>query len=236
MSLVPVMDIKQGKVVMGDQGERNTYQPVDSDIVDSANPEEVLEAFNQHYNFNAIYIADIDSLEEYGDNIDTLRRISQSFDKEVMLDCGFSDYESFDSEILSFVDKFIVPTESLESLNELRKLVEKHPDSEFVVSIDLDQEGFISKIDEGDVHSFLTDVMDLGITEAVLLDITQVGTEEGPSKQVVEIAEEIEEDFKVVSGGGVRNREDYREFLKNGVDKVLVATSLHKQNFKSESS
>ncbi len=233
MCLVPVMDIKRGKVVMGEQGERDNYQPVDSDIVDSANPEEVLEAFDRHYNFNAIYIADIDSLGECGDNTDTLRRISQSFDKEVMLDCGFSDYESFDSEILSLVEKFIVPTESLESLNELKKLVEKHPESEFVVSIDLDEEKFISKIDEDDIHSFLAEVMDLGITEAVLLDINQVGTEEGPSKQVVEIAEEIEDDFKVVSGGGVRNREDYREFLRKGVDKVLVATSLHKKNFKS---
>lgn len=236
MSLVPVMDIKQGKVVMGDQGERDSYQPVDSDIVDSANPEEVLEEFDRRYNFKAIYIADIDSLEDYGDNINTVRRISESFEKEVMLDCGFCDYESFDSEILSFVDKFIVPTESLESLDELKKLIDKHPDSEFVVSIDLEKEKFISKIDEENIQSFLADVMDLGITEVVLLDITQVGTEKGPSKQVVEIAEEIEEDFKVVSGGGVRNREDYREFLKNGVDKVLVATSLHKQNFKPESS
>ena len=74
MALVPVMDIKRGKVVMGDQGERDTYEPVDSDIVDSTNAEEVLEAFERHYKFDAIYIADIDSLEGYGDNFDEIGR------------------------------------------------------------------------------------------------------------------------------------------------------------------
>ena len=226
MSLVPVMDIKEGKVVMGDQGQRNIYKPVESDIVDSAEPKDVLKAFRQHYNFETVYIADIDSLENQGDNFDVIKDIFQSFDKEIMLDCGFSDYESFNSEVLSFVDKFIIPTESLKSISDLEVLLEHKSDTDFVVSIDLDEEGFISKVGD-DVHSFLDKVRDLGIDEVIILDISQVGTKEGPSAQVIDVLEEADDDITVISGGGVRNEGHYKKFRSNGVDKVLVATVLH---------
>lgn len=224
------MDIKQGNVVLGSQEERGNYEPVESDLVESPEPIKVFSAFENHYSFDTIYIADIDSLENKGDNFEVLKDIFRFSDKDIMLDCGFSDYESFNSENLAFVDKFVVPTESLESLEELQKLVEKHSSSDFVVSIDLDEEGFISQIREKNVFRFLKEINKIGIDEVIILDVSQIGSEQGPSEQVKEIAENIEEIFTVVSGGGVGNEEDYWSFLENGVDKVLAATSLHEQS------
>lgn len=221
------MDIKEGEVVSGNQGDRESYRPIKSGLVDSSNPRKVLHAFEENYMFDAVYIADIDSLQGKGNNFETVKQLSEGFNKDIILDCGYTDYEGFDGEVISHVDKFIVPTESLKSLEELERLMEEHPESEFIVSIDLDETGFISEIGEKDVYSFLNEINDVGIDEVILLDISQVGTEKGPSEQVMEITEEVKEDFIIISGGGVSDEIHYQEFVNAGVEGVLVATALH---------
>jgi phosphoribosylformimino-5-aminoimidazole carboxamide ribotide isomerase len=67
-----------------------------------------------------------------------------------------------------------------------------------------------------------------GAERLIVLDIAQVGTSRGPTavplcRRIREAAPEVE----LITGGGIRGREDLETLAAVRVDAVLVASALH---------
>ena len=62
MLVYPVLDVKGGLVVHGIAGERDTYRPIESVLVDSARPLDVARAFRDRLGLTRLYVADLDAL------------------------------------------------------------------------------------------------------------------------------------------------------------------------------
>jgi phosphoribosylformimino-5-aminoimidazole carboxamide ribotide isomerase len=62
MRIIPVLDLKGGQVVRGIAGRRSEYRPIVSKLTNSALPLDVAHAFRQHFDFNELYVADLDAI------------------------------------------------------------------------------------------------------------------------------------------------------------------------------
>ncbi|MDD1638393.1 MAG: nickel transporter, partial [Methylococcaceae bacterium] len=68
MKIIPVIDLKDGVVVHAQQGMREQYQPISTDLCQSADIYQVIEAFLGVCDFDTIYIADLNALTHQGDH------------------------------------------------------------------------------------------------------------------------------------------------------------------------
>ena len=217
---VPVLDLKNGQAVSGKSGLRDTYQPLQTVFAPSSNPIEIAQGLKLN-GADELYIADLDLIESKGHNINEIKMVNSIL--PVMLDAGVKDVESF-KFFLDYAFKIIVPTETLNNLDELYKIFESYPKQRIVISVDVkDNELYSNKLDLS-LKDYKKILKELDPAEIILLDISGVGTEQGYNKELLEEFEDMKD--KLIIAGGL-NKNSIGELESIGIKKVLVGTSLH---------
>ncbi|ALT69173.1 HisA/HisF family protein [Methanobrevibacter millerae] len=217
---IPVLDLKDGQAVSGKSGLRDTYQPLQTVFAPSANPVEIAQGLKLN-GADELYIADLDLIESNGHNINDIKMVNTII--PVILDAGVKNAEGF-SFFLDYAFKLIVPTETLESLDELYEIFEKYPKERIIISVDVkDNELFCKNLDLT-LKEFKEVLVDIGASQIILLDISSVGTNNGYNKELLDEFKDLKD--CLIIGGGL-NKESIDELERLGIKKVLVGTSLH---------
>ena len=217
---IPVLDLKDGQAVSGKSGLRDTYQPLQTVFAPSANPIEIAQGLILN-GADELYIADLDLIESNGHNINDIKMVNTII--PVILDAGVKNAEGF-SFFLDYAFKLIVPTETLESLDELYEIFEKYPKERIIISVDVkDNELFCKNLDLT-LKEFKEVLVDIGASQIILLDISSVGTNNGYNKELLDEFKDLKD--CLIIGGGL-NKESIDELERLGIKKVLVGTSLH---------
>ena len=115
---IPVIDLKQHQAVSGKSGMRETYKPLNTVFAPSANPIEIAQGLKLN-GADEMYIADLDLIDSHGHNINDIKMVNTIL--PVMLDAGVKDAESF-AFFLDYAFKVIVPTETIESIDEIEEI------------------------------------------------------------------------------------------------------------------
>ena len=217
---IPVIDLKQHQAVSGKSGMRDTYQPLRTVFAPSSNPVEIAQGLKLN-GADEMYIADLDLIESSGHNISEIKLVNTIL--PVMFDGGVKNCESFDF-FLDYAYKIIVPTETIESVEEMEKIFEKYPKERIVVSIDVKNNELYSKNLDLNLSEFKKILKKLDPNEIILLDITGVGTEKGYNQKLLDEFEDMKE--KLIIAGGL-NKESIGELDSQGIKKILIGTSLH---------
>jgi len=217
---IPVIDLKQHQAVSGKSGMRDTYQPLNTVFALSANPVEIAQGLKLN-GADEMYIADLDLIESQGHNINDIKMVNTIL--PVMFDGGVKNLEAFEF-FLDYAYKIIVPTETLESIEEMEKIFEKFPKERIVVSIDTKNNELLAKNFDMSLSEFKEILIRLDPIEIILLDITGVGTEKGYNEYLLNEFEELKD--KLIIGGGL-NKDSLGELESLGIKKVLIGTSLH---------
>ena len=221
MKIIPVLDIKDNKIVHAISGKRKEYEPIQSTICDTADPLDVATSIKEKLNLSTIYIADLDSIEKKGSNFNSIKKIMDS-GIELYLDAGILDYESY-LKAKSYCNRAIVATETLEKLEDLKKITEN--DKNVILSIDMFRGKVISRITTS-IDAILEFASSYGIKTLILLDLYYVGTGKmRASPQLKDILKKKE--FEVITGGGIKTIEDMIKLKKMGLFGALVATAIH---------
>ena len=217
---IPVLDLKDGQAVSGKSGLRDTYQPLQTVFAPSANPIEIAQGLKLN-GADELYIADLDLIESNGHNINDIKMVNTII--PVILDAGVKNAEGF-SFFLDYAFKLIVPTETLESLDELYEIFEKYPKERIIISVDVkDNELFCKNLDLT-LNEFKNVLIDIDASQIILLDISSVGTSKGYNEKLLNEFEDLKD--RLIIGGGL-NKESIDELEKLGIKKVLVGTGLH---------
>ena len=217
---IPVLDLKDGQAVSGKSGLRDTYQPLQTVFAPSANPVEIAQGLKLN-GADELYIADLDLIESNGHNINDIKMVNTII--PVIMDAGVKNAEGF-SFFLDYAFKLIVPTETLESLDELYEIFEKYPKERIIISVDVkDNELFCKNLDLT-LKEFKEVLVDIGASQIILLDISSVGTNNGYNKELLDEFKDLKD--CLIIGGGL-NKESIDELERLGIKKVLVGTSLH---------
>ena len=199
---------------------RDTYQPLNTVFASSANPVEIAQGLRLN-GADEMYIADLDLIESNGHNINDIKMVNTVI--PVMFDGGVKNCESFEF-FLDYAYKIIIPTETLESIEEMEKIFEKYPKERIVVSVDTKNNELLSKNFDMTLSEFKEVLIRLDPNEIILLDITGVGTEKGYNEYLLNEFEELKD--KLIIAGGL-NKDSLSELESIGIKKVLIGTSLH---------
>lgn len=112
--------------------------------------------------------------------------------------------------------KIIIPTETLESVDEMKKIFEKYPKERIVISVDIKNNELLSEHMDIDLDEFKEILKELDPNEIILLDITGVGTENGYNKELLAKFDDMKD--KLIIAGGL-NKESLGELDSLGIKK-----------------
>lgn len=217
---IPVLDLKDGQAVSGKSGLRDTYQPLQTVFAPSSNPIEIAQGLKLN-GADELYIADLDLIESNGHNINEIKMVNTIL--PVILDAGVKNAERF-SFFLDYALKIIIPTETLESIDELYEICNKYPKERIVISVDVKNNELFSKNLDLTLNEFKDILADVNPSQIILLDISGVGTNKGYNKELLNEFADLKE--KLIIAGGL-NKDSISELEKIGIKKVLLGTSLH---------
>lgn len=217
---IPVLDLKDGQAVSGKSGLRDTYQPLQTVFAPSSNPLEIAQGLKLN-GADELYIADLDLIESNGHNINDIKMVNTIL--PVILDAGVKNAESF-TFFLNYAFKVIVASETLESLDELYEICKKYPKERIVISVDVKDDELYSKNLDLTLKEFKDILIDIDVSQIILLDISGVGTKNGYNEKLLNEFEDLKD--KLIIAGGL-NKDSIDELEKIGIKKVLVGTSLH---------
>ncbi|MFW9914972.1 MAG: HisA/HisF-related TIM barrel protein [Candidatus Thorarchaeota archaeon] len=238
MKIIPVLDIKSGNVVKGQGGLRDEYKPLKTTILlppsKASEPLLVLQTLEKKLGFKEFYVADLDSIEGKGNNVDILESLRANSKAKILLDAGIRRK----SDISKVPDGFIpvVASETLPNYNLLSELVEiLHPTAVWF-SLDL-KEGRLIVPEGSNLPSTPMEAADMvaasGIAGLLAIELDRVGQNTGPNSAIVqELTKNLS--IPVYWGGGVRNLEDLQDLAALNCKGCLVSSALHSGAIKIE--
>ena len=227
--IIPVIDILNSKAVHAIKGERAKYKPLESKLIKSSDPIEIIKVLKQEFNFREFYIADLDAIIKNRPNLEILSKILRIPEIDVIIDPGIKDKE----ELLKYSEynlkKLILGLETINSIDIIREGLKIFGEFKLIVSVDMFKGTLISKIKELKTQNPIEVVSTLrkfGVRELILLDLFRVGQKLGgiPSTYL-----KIRRVFKgaVLVGGGIKDFRDVLNYYSNKFTGVLIATALY---------
>jgi phosphoribosylformimino-5-aminoimidazole carboxamide ribotide isomerase len=222
MEIIPVIDLMHGHVVHARLGLRQHYLPVQSTLCESSEPSAIVEALLELYPFKRLYIADLDAIKGLGDHLDTIMHIQAHYPNlELWLDAGISNIEAL-STWQSLNLTHVIGSENITTATDLIA-IGGNLAGNFVLSLDFNQNGFLGFPELEIQTNYWPD-------KIIVMDLKQVGSEEGPATQRLEIIKLQAGNKQIFAAGGIRNNADLEQLTTLSISGALVATALHNGN------
>jgi len=214
------LDILKGTAVHAVKGERSKYQPVSgSKVSDSSSPLEIIQSLSP----SEVYIADLDRLQQQGDNFELIEIISGK--TRTMADVGAENMNDVE-KCARISDTVILGTETA-SFDLIEKAAVRFP-GRINVSIDMKNWKVLAKDGFMDVEpvELVKRLNEHKIKDIIILELTRVGTcvgiDEDFLKEIVTVSS-----HDVLVGGGIKDMVDIEALKRIGVSGALVATAVH---------
>ena len=228
MRVIPVIDLKGGVAVHAVRGDRERYRPLRSRIAEGSDPVHLTRAVRERFGLDELYVADLDAIGGGPGSPDIVAALAR--EARVMVDAGTAAATAVARLLELGVARVVVGTESLPGAEAFRRLRAELPDAPLVVSLDLrggrllSPDPALSGIAAADALARLADA---GAREAIVLDLTRVGSGEGPDVTLLGELHARFPDVELLAGGGVRDAAGQRAQVGAGASGALVATALH---------
>ncbi|MFX1444538.1 MAG: HisA/HisF-related TIM barrel protein [Promethearchaeota archaeon] len=227
--IIPVIDILNSMAVHAIKGERDKYKPLKSKILNSSDPLEIIKILNHKFQFNEVYIADLDAIIKKNPNHNLLLKILEIPGLNVMLDPGITHK----NEILIYskynLSKLILGLETIKNFEVIEEGLRVMGNNRLSISVDMYQGKIISNLKElknQDPLKLVKILNKLKIKEIILLDLFRVGQKIGG---IPPLFMRFRNQFQgnLLIGGGVKEFNDLEMMQKNNFSGVLIATALY---------
>ncbi|MDN6271283.1 MAG: bifunctional 1-(5-phosphoribosyl)-5-((5-phosphoribosylamino)methylideneamino)imidazole-4-carboxamide isomerase/phosphoribosylanthranilate isomerase PriA [Bifidobacterium crudilactis] len=232
LTLLPAVDVRDGKAVRLRQGESGSE-------TDYGSP---LEAARTWLRSGAewIHLVDLDAAFGTGDNRAELRSIVSELGDQVHIEMsgGVRDDDSLQAALDAGASRVNIGTAALENPVWTAKVIGRYGDR---VAIGLDVRGHTLAArgwtrEGGDLFETMKALDDVGCSRYVVTDVTRDGMMQGPNIDLLrEVAERSE--AKITASGGISTLDDLRaiaELNDLGVDSAILGKSLYAGAFTLE--
>ena len=230
MRIIPVLDIRDAKVVRGVAGQRDQYRPVESCLTDSFEPLAVANAFRNTFGLSTLYVADLDAILNTEPNVEIYEELkADGF--ELLIDAGMRNVLDVDVMLMAGASKAVVGLETWPLLASLEMMLQKVGRDRVIFSLDLKSGRPIRRFDDmvsDDPVEIGCAAIECGICELIVLDLAAVGVSSGPATlELCQSLRDFAPKLKLITGGGIRSSNDLSTLRSAGVNGVLVASALH---------
>jgi phosphoribosylformimino-5-aminoimidazole carboxamide ribotide isomerase len=218
-----VLDILNGNVVHAVKGERSKYKSIQGSMIcGSSDPFEIISAVKPR----EIYIADLDHIQNIGDNFEIIKKISGK--TKTMADIGVKNMGDV-QKCAEIADTVIIGTETA-SFEVIEYAALQFP-GRINVSIDVKNGSVLTKDTtmEGRPEDLVRRMNEIEIKDIIILDLGKVGTSAGIDKIFLKKIAEIST-HNILVGGGIKNLDDIETLERLGIGGALAATALHNGN------
>lgn len=236
--MIPVIDLLAGQVVRGVGGRRHDYRPIESRICASAEPGHVARTLVERFHASELYVADLDAIGGVEPDWSSLAAIA-SAGASVLLDAGVDSTarldelteREFPAGARTRRPSIVIGLESVPNVEFARRAFERLGPQRAIFSLDLREGQPLARSEELRERSpewLVAAITAIGFRRLIVLDLAAVGEPgglrvEALCRHVCRVAPEVE----LISGGGVRGREDVAALHEAGCHGVLVASALH---------
>ena len=213
MKIIPVIDLKDGAVVHAHQGLREQYQAISSNLCQNSDIYRVIEAFLRVYDFDTIYIADLNAITHQGDHDGLINEVLISFPRILFwIDRGYQCLNEFPHNYLPVLGSECYSDETVSEL----KAFNNH----FILSLDY------SMSEQLGAKSLFSDP-GLWPETIIIMTLNRVGSNQGPDLDKLNWFCRQYPHKHFIAAGGIRNIADLKALKKVGIQQALIASALH---------
>lgn len=222
MILLPVLDLLNGRVVHACRGHRDGYLPLAAFPFDSS-PLSVTGKLLELYQFQQLYIADLDAIMGRGNNHLAIAAIAQCYPAlQLWVDGGIADSKAIERLLEIGVTRPVVGTETLPGLKSWQALQNSPWAERLVLSLDYREGKFLGP-------PGLERQPELWPTTLIAMNLDQIGGKEGPHWPLLARLRQrcLQRDGELLAAGGIRGLEDLNRLTAEGIKGALLATALY---------
>ncbi|WP_257161323.1 bifunctional 1-(5-phosphoribosyl)-5-((5-phosphoribosylamino)methylideneamino)imidazole-4-carboxamide isomerase/phosphoribosylanthranilate isomerase PriA [Corynebacterium cystitidis] len=230
-TLLPAVDVVDGKAVRLDQGEAGTEktygEPLDAALEWQAQGAQWL------------HFVDLDAAFGRGSNHELMADITHRLDINVELTGGIRDDESLERALDTGAKRVNIGTAALQNPEWMEDVLRRYPE-QVAIDIAVREEngqwrtkgnGWTS--DGGDLWEVLERFDSAGCTRFVVTDVSKDGTLAGPN---IELLRDVSAstDALITASGGIATLDDVVEVSKyqdEGIDSVIIGKALYEKRF-----
>ncbi|NOS97576.1 MAG: nickel transporter [Methylotenera sp.] len=226
MQIIPVIDLLNGVVVHAKKGERQHYQPIQSQLTDSSAPLDIVAALLKLYPFMQLYIADLNAIQKTGNtHYKVIETIAKRFPQLTLwVDAGISNNTE-----LSIWQQLniclVIGSENFANIGNYCAL--NHQNKNFVLSLDFFTNGYQGPIE------LLTNTK-YWPQNVIVMSLANVGAGQGVNGDLLSKIKARTPEHNVIAAGGIRGEEDLLQLKKMGIQGALMATALHYKKISTE--
>jgi phosphoribosylformimino-5-aminoimidazole carboxamide ribotide isomerase len=141
MKLIPALDLKNNKIVTSSIGNKREYQEISSKLAPSSDPLRFLEYILSLYDFNTIYLADLDSIKGFNAENFLISEILQEHKNiTFIIDNGVRLYSQLNAYNYSNFTQII----ATETFKEYQLVINEEYDN-YILSLDIINKKIICK-------------------------------------------------------------------------------------------
>jgi HisA/HisF family protein len=218
MEVIPVLDLKEGVVVHARMGRRDQYRPIETPLASTSSPVDVARGLLAIHPFETFYIADLDAIENAGNNDAALTRLKTELPNLVFwVDNGVADLARANSWLDAGLGNLVLGSESQRDGALVRRLSQ---DDRVILSLDYRGDEFLGPA------ALLSDAADWP-RKIIAMTLARVGSANGPDLNRLAAIKAAAPDKLIYAAGGVRDPADLAALRRAGIEGALVASSLH---------
>lgn len=218
MEVIPVLDLKEGVVVHARMGRRDQYRPIETPLASTSNPVDVARGLLAVHPFETFYIADLDAIENAGNNDAALTRLKTELPNLVFwVDNGVADIARANSWLDAGLGNLVLGSESQRDGALVRRLSQ---DDRVILSLDYRGDEFLGPA------ALLSNAAHWP-RKIIAMTLARIGSANGPDLNRLAAIKAAAPDKLIYAAGGVRDPADLAALQHAGIEGALVASSLH---------
>jgi phosphoribosylformimino-5-aminoimidazole carboxamide ribotide isomerase len=213
MKIIPVIDLKDGVVVHARLGLRDQYQPIDTQLCQSADLFQVMTSFLALADFDCFYIADLNAITGLGHHEVLIAELLKTYpQKTFWIDSGYQVFKDYAANHLPVLGSECYSEDQILELNAFKK--------RFILSLDYGASGALG------APSLFSD-QSLWPETIIIMTLNRVGSQQGPDLETLTDFCKRYPKHRFVAAGGIRHNEDLQALTKIDIQQALLASALH---------
>ncbi len=218
MEVIPVIDLKDGVVVHARMGIRSEYAPIKTPLSLTSKPNDVVRGLLSIFPFKQFYVADLNAIENKGNNNAALRQLRLEFpDLVFWVDAGIADVHDAELWLAAGLGHLVAGSETQRDSKLIRYLCRNE---RAILSLDFRGDAFLGPVS-------LLDDANTWPARIIVMSLARVGSASGPDMGRLKAIKSRVDNRQVYAAGGVRDANDLALLAHAGITGALVATSLH---------
>jgi phosphoribosylformimino-5-aminoimidazole carboxamide ribotide isomerase len=216
-------------------GRRSEYRPIRSRLTASSEPVEVAKAIRDRFHLLDYYLADLDAIAGAPPAF-ALYDALQNLGLRLWVDAGVHEPARARALAEFRLDTVVLGLETVDGPEVLQTVCGRLGAERLLFSLDLKDGQPLGKLAAWQTpaaRAIAGQAVAAGIKRLLVLDLARVGGMAGTGTETLcrELAHNYP-DVQLVTGGGVRRREDLVRLQACGVQAVLIASALHDQSLR----